>query len=186
MTDAAPERSRILLPLLAAVLLSGQAAYVGWTLGSSTRVEVGDTDAEEGAMAPILTSFRLPTIDGRELGPQDFSGDVLVVDFWATWCAPCRVQARILDTLREEYEGKEVHFIAVSLGEDEATVKKFTDKNPFPYPVLYDEQDRISIEASIFALPTVMVINRGGTVEYLEPGLSGASTLREAIDSAAL
>ena len=89
-------RSSILLPLTAAVLFSALAGYVGWSLGTA---EGSDPAPTESASPAILTEFRLPSLDGRQIGPADFGGQVLVVDFWATWCSPCRVQARILDSL---------------------------------------------------------------------------------------
>ena len=76
-------------------------------------------------------------------------------------------------------------FLAVSLGEDEETVRKFAGNNPFPYPVLYDEQDLVATGAEVYALPTVMVIDRKGEVSYLRAGLSDAKILRAALDGAA-
>lgn len=175
-------RFSILLPLTAAVLFSALAGYVGWSLGTA---EGSDPEPTESASPKILTEFRLPSLDGRQIGPADFEGQVLVVDFWATWCSPCRIQARILEALHEEYRDDGVSFLAVSLGEDEETVREFAEKNPFPYPVLYDEQDLVATGASVYALPTVMVVDRGGEVSYLNSGLSGAKVLREALDSAA-
>ena len=176
------------LPLVAGVLLSGLAAYVGWTLGASdgpAQEEAASTPSE-GLSAAILTEFRLPSLSGGEMGPADFRGEVIVVDFWATWCSPCRVQARILDSIRGDYEDQGVQFMAISLGEAEETVRKFAEANPFPYPVLYDTPDRIASEASIYALPTVMIIDREGEVSYLQSGLSDAKTLREELNRVTL
>ncbi len=178
----------VCLPLVAGVLLSGLAGYVGWTLGASdgsSQGEAAPTSSEEQSPA-ILTEFRLPSLSGEEIGPADFRGEVIVVDFWATWCSPCRVQARILDSIRGDYEDQGVQFLAISLGEEEETVRKFADANPFPYPVLYDTPDRIASEASIYALPTVMIIDREGEVSYLQAGLSDAKTLREELNRVTL
>jgi peroxiredoxin len=65
-------------------------------------------------------------------------------------------------------------------------VRTFAEENPFPYPVLYDTEDAIATQAEIYALPTVMVVDRSGNLSYLQSGLSDVPTLREALESAAL
>jgi len=151
-----------------------------------SRRERQQIEAVDNGSPAILTDFRLPSLDGGEIGPADFAGDVLLVDFWATWCSPCKVQKRIIEGLRDEYEPMGVHFLAISLGEEEETVRTYVEKNPFPYPVLYDKLDTIATGAEIYALPTVMIVDRQGSVSYLEAGLSDGPKLRQALDSAAL
>src|SRR5258708_7434499 len=63
----------------------------------------------------VKTNFRLPTVDGRALGPRDFGGQVVVVDFWATWCMPCRLQAEILEPVYRDFKRPAVHFLAPNL-----------------------------------------------------------------------
>jgi hypothetical protein len=79
-----------------------------------------------------------------------------------------------------------VQFLAVSLGEDRETVANYIANHPYPYPVLYDRDDRIATEAEIYALPTVMVVDVSGEVEYLEPGLSDSAAIRAAVQRARL
>src|SRR5688572_26671842 len=180
--DAKPpsHRSSFVLPLVAGLLLAAIAAYVGWTLGTAeaSNDQVA-ASAADGEYAAILTKFRMPKVDGGETGPADFKGKVVVVDFWATWCGPCRTQAKILEPLVVEWKD-DVQFLAVSLGEDGDTVTKYIADHPYPYPVLYDAEDRIATEAEIYALPTVMVIDTKGEVEYIEPGLSDSAAIRAA------
>lgn len=138
-----------------------------------------------GPSAEPHADFRLATLDGGEkLGPPDFAGKVVVIDFWATWCTPCRKQAEIMDTLHAELDGDDVQFLAVDLGEDAETVRKFVEENPFPYPVLLDPEDNLTYEIGIYGLPTVMVVDRDGNVSYFETGILPEEQLRKELAAA--
>ena len=141
----------------------------------------GCKDAVGGSKGAVgaKPEFKLKTLDGRKLGPTDFPGQVVVVDFWATWCGPCRVQARILEPIYRDYEGKGVQFLAANVGEDEATVQRFVKNKPFPYPVLLDADSAVSTRFGIYALPTLMVIDKKGKIALLKSGLVDGPTLRQ-------
>ncbi|MES1243121.1 MAG: TlpA disulfide reductase family protein [Acidobacteriota bacterium] len=128
--------------------------------------------------------FRLKTVDGRTLGPRDFKGQVVVVDFWATWCLPCHLQARVLEPLHKEYKAKGVQFLAANVGEDEKTVRSFLKNKPFPYPVLLDPEDKISTRLGVLQLPTLLVIDKKGNVSYFEAGVADAPTMRKILKAA--
>ena len=128
--------------------------------------------------------FRLKTVDGRTLGPRDFKGQVVVVDFWATWCLPCHLQARVLEPLHKEYKAKGVQFLAANVGEDEKTVRSFLKSKPFPYPVLLDPEDKVSTRLGVLQLPTLLVIDKTGKVSYFQAGVADAPTLRKILKQA--
>ncbi len=166
------KRSVLMLAALVALLLFGckDGASAGPSGGATT---VG-----------TKPEFRLKTLDGRKLGPRDFPGKVVVVDFWASWCGPCHVQARILEALHKDYQGKNVQFLATNVGEDEGTVKSFVKDKPFPYPVLLDADSTVSDRLGVLALPTLMVVDKKGKVTYLKPGLADGPTLRRILKEA--
>jgi cytochrome c biogenesis protein CcmG, thiol:disulfide interchange protein DsbE len=128
--------------------------------------------------------FQLPTLEGERLGPPDFPDKAVVVDFWATWCAPCHVQAEILEQLYAEYQGRPVQFLAVNTGEREDVVREWVASKPFPYPVLLDPDERLSEELGIMGLPTIMVVSRQGEVLYMAPGIVPANRLRSLLAEA--
>lgn len=128
--------------------------------------------------------FRLKTTDGRTLGPTDFPGQVVVVDFWATWCAPCRIQAQILEPVARDLQGHGVQFLAADMAEPEDTVRGFLKENPFPYPVLLDSDGKISDDLGITALPTLLVVDKKGGLRYLQPGLADGDTIKRIIQEA--
>lgn len=127
--------------------------------------------------------FRLPSLDGQMVSPRDFLGKVVVMDLWATWCGPCRLQAQYLDQLHREY-GDRVQFLAIDIGEDEGTVRRYVEQTPFPYPVLLDPSESVQRRYGATGLPTVLVVDPMGTVTFLHVGVADAATLRREIEAA--
>lgn len=127
-------------------------------------------------------SFELASLDGGRISPGDSGEIITLVDFWATWCGPCHLQADILATLYPEFRDKGVEFLAVSLGEPEALVREFVADRPFSYPVLVDPADTIAPSYGLFVLPTVVLLDRDGTILYQREGISTAQRLRSAIN----
>jgi peroxiredoxin len=159
-------RPRALVP---ALLLAGSALVAGACARHDSR------PVRVGASAPTLSK---PDLTGRTVDLGDFRGRVVLVDFWATWCAPCHLQQDILEPLYREYRSKGAEFLAVSVGEDAETVKEFVAQKPFAYPVLLDPADELSPRLGISALPTLLIVNREGKVSYFEAGVADSDTLR--------
>lgn len=159
-------------PLIAAVFVSLLI------FGCRDAMTAGKTPAGK----PV--DFRLKTVDGRTLGPKNFRGQVVVVDFWATWCGPCHLQAEILEPIYKSYKGRGVQFLAANVGEDMDTVKKYLAKKPFPYPVLLDTNQAVSADIGVNALPTLLVVDKKGRVAHLQTGLADGDTLRAIIKKA--
>lgn len=154
-----------------AVALVVVAALLGWRLG------------QRGEAAPDRTMSRmvLPTLDGGSDGPGNHRGSVVLLDFWASWCSPCRAQAKVLELLAEDFAGQDVRFFAVNVGEDRETVRQFVETSPFPYPVLLDETGSVSSSLGVYGLPTVAVLDRQGDEVFSRSGITGRSILTDAI-----
>ncbi len=138
-----------------------------------------------GADVELAPEFELASLRGELVRSSDFEGKVLLLEFWATWCTPCVAQARILEPLHRDFEERGVEFMAINIGEDATTVAAYVDRDPFPYEVLLDPNDELSVRLGIYALPTVMIVDRSGRVAYRQPGLSSGEVLRRALEAAA-
>jgi len=145
----------------------------------------GVEEESDPSDAPLAPDFDLVDLDGQRYRLGDFSGRVVLVEFWATWCGPCRLQADILARLYDDVRTDGVEFLAVSLGEPEDVVRKFSRKKPFPYPVLLDPEETLGYALDVYALPTVMILDKGGRISFLRPGISDGETLRRALSAAA-
>jgi thiol-disulfide isomerase/thioredoxin len=137
-----------------------------------------------GCAPASQADFRLPTLDGKQLGPPDLRGQVVVVDFWASWCAPCHVQTAILERLRAQYAAHGVSFLAVNSGEDEETVRRFVADRPFAFPVLLDPEEEVSTRLAVIALPSLMIVDREGRVSYFRAGIVPEKRMRELLREA--
>lgn len=144
-----------------------------------------------GALPPVqgggnvgeVVDFRLASLDGGEISPADFRGKVVVVEFWATWCGPCRMQARYLEQLHQKL-GDSIQILAVDAGEDEATVRNYVAKSPFPYPVLMDPTDALSVRYNIYGLPTIMILDPQGRITYKNVGVTPLNRLEKLVAAA--
>jgi len=164
----------VLLAVGVLLLIAG-----GLLVWKTLQTGAGETPEQKGG--PPAPDFDLPDLDGGRIRLADYSGRVVLVDFWATWCGPCRLQAQILEELYKEVQGPSVEFLAISLGEPDDIVREFVEKSPFPYPVAIDTEEVLGVSLQVYALPTVMVIDTQGRITYLRPGLSDAETLRQVL-----
>lgn len=143
----------------------------------------GDAGGEDAA-AGKSSDFRLADLEGGRLGPPDLADQVVLIDFWATWCVPCHAQADILKELYPEVKGDGVEFLAVDVGESQEQVEEFIATRPFPYPVLLDPASEVADSLGVYSLPTLMVVDRQGRVAHFEEGIHDADEVRAILEQA--
>ncbi len=129
-----------------------------------------------------IHDLQLTTLDGHYFRLADHRGSVVLVNFWATWCPPCRMETPGLVALANDFQSKGLTVVGVSMDEDGADgVRQFVDKYHMPYPVgILPTDDRLSTQ--IESLPTTLLIGRDGRVATTYTGLVNETDLRHDIE----
>jgi len=118
-----------------------------------------------------LVDFNLPALDGTTaIKPESFTGKIGLLNFWATWCPPCRSEMPSIERLYKAMDKKKFIIAAINVGETQTAVAEFIRKNNYTFPIYLDQKSTI---ASIFAargIPTTYVINKEGKIIAVRPG----------------
>lgn len=115
-------------------------------------------------------AFTLPDVDGNLHQLSDYRGKVVVLNFWATWCPPCRYEMPAMERLRQQVQGDAIVVLAINVGEDEDTVFEFTGSYPVEFPLLLDQQGKVIEDYPVVGLPTTYIIGPQGRIRYRAVG----------------
>lgn len=115
---------------------------------------------------PSAPSLALTDIDGREWTLEALRGEVVLLNFWATWCPPCVEEIPSLGRLNRRLEDKPFRVISVDVGQEEAEVRRFLDRVPADFPVLLDPEGSVTGPWKIRAFPTSFLIDAEGRMRY--------------------
>lgn len=110
--------------------------------------------------------FTLRDMDGERHSLADYRGKVVVLNFWATWCPPCREEMPSMERAREALEGEPIEIVAINVGEDEDTIFTFTADYPVNFPLLLDEAADVIEDYGVVGLPTTFVIGPSGRIHH--------------------
>ena len=168
----ARERTRAIRSVLWALVLVMTAAWLFMAGGlEAVRGMFGPSrptsSADVGQPAP---EFRLPLAGGEEVALADYRGKVLLLNFWATWCTPCRAEMPAIEQVYRAHRERGFEVLAVDVQENEADVLKFLGEVGVSFPSAIDASGDVVRRYRANALPTTMLIDREGIIREVRVG----------------
>ena len=147
---------KISLGALALLLMSVFAAADGW---------------EQGMEVPSLDDYSLsgdvPSLEGK----------VTLIDFWASWCAPCKAAFPEMDKLYQEFGGKGFQIIAVSVDQKERSMQQFLDRRKPSFTTVHDGSQKLVEQAGIQVMPTSFMVDKKGVIRFVHEGWHGKKSV---------
>lgn len=177
--SGAPTAFFFAFALTAAVILGcsegkGPVSSSGSAVPQATRSADGQarsteakSGAEEQAPAP---GFKLTSFDGKVFSLDALKGRPVVINFWASWCGPCRIEAEGLEKAYQMFRGKGVEFIGVATQDDHENAVKFIEEYGLTYPNGLDVKGDIAQAYDVFGIPKTVIVARDGTLSYIHLG----------------
>jgi peroxiredoxin len=148
-----------------------------------------DDESGHGAAAAALEGkpapdFKLKRVDGKDVSLADLKGSVVILDFWATWCGPCRASLPELDKIYADHKADGLRAYAVNLREEKDTVQKFVDQTKLGIPVLFDGEGQTADKYGVTGIPQTVVIGKDGSVKKVVVGSGTHDIVRKAVEEA--
>ena len=154
-----------------ALILVVALAGLGWLQWS--RIPSEAESATKAAAARVnfpAPDFVLDTLDGKRVTWDDLRGKVVLVNFWATWCPPCRAEASDLQAAYQAHVKGDFVVLAIDNAEEDANVKNFADEYHLTFPILLDRDLQVSQRFQVMALPTSFIVDRNGIIRAVNVG----------------
>ena len=162
------QRSGALIPYTAAELPMKCAIFAAVVLVvMAVAVEAQEIRPWTGGATPPLT---LPDLDGKLHRLEAYRGKVVLVNFWATWCEPCRAEMPSIEKLRASLGGRPFEVLAVNLAESESRVRRFMENTSMGFPVLLDQDAAVAKAWNARILPASYLVGPDGRIRYYVHG----------------
>jgi peroxiredoxin len=157
-------RPNIGIPLACLLILADVLTPVAFAAERVTGEEfkaVGLAALKEGTKS---IDFTLSDLSGKKVSLSNYRGKVVFLNFWATWCPPCRGEMPSMERLYQKLKGKGLVILAVDLQEDVKSVQKFVNEHKLTFPILLDYDGRVGGTYGARSIPTSYIVGRNGNV----------------------
>jgi cytochrome c biogenesis protein CcmG, thiol:disulfide interchange protein DsbE len=161
-------------------------SLLGWAVvrsgGNPGSLGVNSVFGRVDVPAEPASDFTLELLDGGTLNLSDLRGKVVLVDFWASWCPPCRQEAQTLAQVYQEYADQPVEFVGVDIWDRREDALAYINEYNVPYPNGIDERGTNLIDYGVTGIPEKFIIDQNGVLRQKLVGPTSADTLRETLD----
>ncbi len=155
---------RLTITLLAIMLLIGLLAY-------------GFSRDPRYIASPLIghpaPSFTLTLFDGKNVRLQDLRGKVVFLNFWASWCPPCRAEAKELEATWQKFKDKDIVFVGINIQDKEPNAKEFINEFGITFPNGRDATGRVAVDYGVWGIPETFFIDAEGRITYKHVGSLG-------------
>lgn len=170
----------IIIPIIGLMTLFGAALIKTKEPrgGLVVNARFSETSVDE-ILAP---DFTVETLDGQHITLSELQGKLVMIDFWSSWCPPCRIEASQLAKTFNSYEGSDIEFIGIAVWDQKQEVKEFIRFHNVPYINALDNNGMIAIDYGVRGIPEKYFINKNGYIVKKFIGPLDANKLEEILD----
>lgn len=123
-----------------------------------------------GIKETAAPDFTLKSVGGENLKLSEYRGEVVLINFWASWCGPCRQEMPVLSELHDKYKALGFTVLGVNVEEDSSKARKLLQEMSVSFPVLLDNEGVVSKQYDVVAMPSTVLVDRNGNMRYLHKG----------------
>jgi peroxiredoxin len=142
------------LCLLLVSLIIGWQANLAWAVG----------------LDQAAPDFTLRSLSGENLRLQEYRGKVVLINFWASWCGPCRQEMPILDRIHKRYEPAGFTVLGVNVEGELDKARKIADRLDVSFPLLFDAGQQVSEDYALKSMPYTVLVDRDGQIRFIHHG----------------
>lgn len=155
-------------------------------LGQSFLILAGATRLRALSVHEALPHFSARTMDGERITSDSVKGKVLLLDFWATWCPPCKSDEPAVESIVKEFAPKGLMVVSVNMGEPRKRVKKYLESSPRSSKQVLAEDTTLAAICDAHSYPLYVLTDREGVISGIQKGAAGEGALRRLLAKAGL